>query len=181
MSKRPAAPCKARSKRTGQPCRSYANVGSTVCRMHGGASPQAKRKAEQRKALASWQRTFGTPIDGDDPSAVMLSEIAWSRGHVEWLRQQVAAEGLRWERLYGEWSDRLSRQLYLAHRAGVEERSVAVVQELGAAVTDLIRRVLLDVPDASTRAVVRASFSRHLVALVGDAGGRPALMSGPVS
>lgn len=42
--------CKAKSKHTGERCKRPALLGQQVCRMHGGASPQAKRKAAERIA-----------------------------------------------------------------------------------------------------------------------------------
>jgi hypothetical protein len=164
---RPAVRCSARSKRTGEQCRSYASHHQRVCRMHGASSPQAKAKAEQRKALAQWQRTFGEQIPTQDPTGVMLSEIAWTRGHVEWLRLKIEDEGLRWEKMYGEWSDRhLSRQLFLAHRAGIEERATAVVEEVGSVFVDVLRKTLAAIPDLQTRAVVRAAFTEQLAAVM---------------
>lgn len=41
--------CKAR-RIDGQPCRNYAVPGATVCKFHGGSSPQVKRKAALRLA-----------------------------------------------------------------------------------------------------------------------------------
>lgn len=41
--------CKAKTRR-GKPCGGKPIVGGTVCRMHGGAAPQVKRKAEERLA-----------------------------------------------------------------------------------------------------------------------------------
>jgi len=40
--------CTAHSSRTGLPCKHYAIKGGTVCRTHGGAAPQVKRKAAER-------------------------------------------------------------------------------------------------------------------------------------
>src|SRR5205823_11427625 len=40
--------CTARRQRDGEPCGRFAIRGGTVCRIHGGASPQAQRKAKQR-------------------------------------------------------------------------------------------------------------------------------------
>ena len=38
-----------RAKRSnGQPCKAQAIKGGTVCRVHGGAAPQVKRKAKER-------------------------------------------------------------------------------------------------------------------------------------
>jgi hypothetical protein len=39
--------CRAHSK-SGKPCGKYPIAGAAVCRFHGGASPQVKRKAEER-------------------------------------------------------------------------------------------------------------------------------------
>jgi hypothetical protein len=44
-----ARQCKART-RSGARCRSFAVEGMTVCRMHGGASPQARAAASRRRA-----------------------------------------------------------------------------------------------------------------------------------
>lgn len=42
--------CTAHSARTGEPCKKYPIAGATVCRTHGGAAPQVKRKAAERLA-----------------------------------------------------------------------------------------------------------------------------------
>lgn len=49
---KPVAPrrCVAKSSRTGKPCQRPPIAGGTVCRHHGGAAPQVKRKAEERLA-----------------------------------------------------------------------------------------------------------------------------------
>lgn len=48
--------CTANSRRSGQRCQRWANVGSSVCYMHGGASPQAKASAERQISLAEAMR-----------------------------------------------------------------------------------------------------------------------------
>lgn len=55
--------CTARRK-NGEPCRNWAMLGTTVCRMHGGAAPQVRRAAQVRLAMAA------------DPAAARLIEIA---------------------------------------------------------------------------------------------------------
>lgn len=40
--------CHARSKRTGKPCNAPAMHGMDVCRIHGGAAPQARKSARKR-------------------------------------------------------------------------------------------------------------------------------------
>jgi hypothetical protein len=44
--------CTAR-RRNGEPCQNAPMKGSTVCRMHGGAAPQVRRRAQQRLLEAS--------------------------------------------------------------------------------------------------------------------------------
>lgn len=46
--KRKSVQCAAHSSRTGERCRRPAIIGATVCRTHGGAAPQVKRKAAER-------------------------------------------------------------------------------------------------------------------------------------
>lgn len=50
--------CVAKAKSTGLRCTKYAIPGGTVCRIHGGASPQVKRKAEER-----WAELEGTSLE----------------------------------------------------------------------------------------------------------------------
>jgi hypothetical protein len=42
----------------GQPCRAWAVRGAQVCWSHGGASPQVRRAARRRLAIADWERSF---------------------------------------------------------------------------------------------------------------------------
>ena len=54
---RQARRCRAHRK-DGQPCRCYAVTGAYVCRMHGAAAGQVKRKARERVIEASAGRTL---------------------------------------------------------------------------------------------------------------------------
>jgi hypothetical protein len=54
---RQARRCKAR-RTNGEPCGNYAINGGYVCRMHGGASPNALRAAEWRLDRAAIHREF---------------------------------------------------------------------------------------------------------------------------
>lgn len=40
--------CTATSKRSGEQCKRHPVAGATVCTMHGGGAPQARRAAERR-------------------------------------------------------------------------------------------------------------------------------------
>jgi hypothetical protein len=57
--------CGAYSRTTGRPCRNPPMRYSTRCRMHGGASPQAKRKAAQRRAYAEVVAAFAIAAVGE--------------------------------------------------------------------------------------------------------------------
>ena len=83
------------TNRDGGPCKNPPINGGTVCRMHGGGSPQARAAAEKRlaeaaaaKELAAGVKTLGLPVD-IDPGKALLDEIHWTAGHVQWLRQKV--------------------------------------------------------------------------------------------
>lgn len=157
--------CSAR-RSNGQPCNNPPIKGATVCRVHGGSAPQVKRKAEKRVALADWERTFGGPADDADPTTTVLTEIAWAKGHVEWMRDRIGSGETDWLKPYGEWSDRLARMCYLAHRMGIEAQQLRMAEQMGTAMTQLLQAVLLDL-DPETRPRVRESFTRHLSALAG--------------
>lgn len=54
--------CRAHSARTKEPCKKWAIKGAFVCRTHGGAAPQVKRKA-RRRLLAMVEPTLDTLVD----------------------------------------------------------------------------------------------------------------------
>lgn len=76
--------CEARSRRTGQPCRNPAMLGGTRCRMHGGASPQARRKAAERLA-ESKARAALSSLAGD------VEPVTDAVGALESLAGEVVA------------------------------------------------------------------------------------------
>lgn len=84
--------CQRRSKnRDGGQCGGYAMRGQEVCRFHGGASPQAKAKAQERIAeqkARTLVETYGRKINTTATEA-LLDEVQWTAGHVAWLRERV--------------------------------------------------------------------------------------------
>src|SRR4051794_22299579 len=71
------ARCVAR-KRDGTPCRGRPLDGANVCRMHGGAAPQVRRKAQERLALASdivVVKLLALAFDANTPDAVKLAAM----------------------------------------------------------------------------------------------------------
>jgi hypothetical protein len=74
---RQARRCRARRK-NGEPCEAYAITGGYVCRMHGGASPRARRAAYVRQTEADILRQFDREF------------ARWLRERAEWQARRVA-------------------------------------------------------------------------------------------
>lgn len=128
--------------------------------------------------MAELQRTFGEVAKVADPAEVVIAEICWAAGHVEWLRQRVADADP--ERLlsdannplldaYNDERDRLVRMAAVALKAGVEERRVRLAEEQGRVVSELIRRILTGVGMDPTAPEVREVVHRELTLLAGAA------------
>lgn len=84
--------CQRRSKNSGgEQCGAIAMNGQDVCRFHGGASKQARAKAQERIAeerARGLMATYGRKIDTTATEA-LLDEVQWTAGHVAWLRERV--------------------------------------------------------------------------------------------
>lgn len=70
--------CKAH-RRNGEPCKNAAMNGSTVCRMHGGAAPQVRRRAQQRILEASDRAAFRLVQMMQDKSLPAAVQLAAAR------------------------------------------------------------------------------------------------------
>jgi len=76
--------CTAHRRKSGKPCGAYAVIGSTVCRMHGASSPQAKRTAQQRllelrePAIAALNQVLRNP-ETDDTTKVRAATVILDR------------------------------------------------------------------------------------------------------
>lgn len=84
--------CQRRSKsRDGAQCGAVALRGQDVCHYHGGASPQAKAKAQERLTEEKARQlvaTYGRKVETTATEA-LLDEVQWTAGHVAWLRDRV--------------------------------------------------------------------------------------------
>lgn len=83
-------------KKNGDPCGASPAKGATRCRLHGGATRQAKNKAHERNVLAKAKvqlRNLGYQPDAEnvDPAEALLRLVSDKHREVAWLRLQVDA------------------------------------------------------------------------------------------
>lgn len=95
MAENPMEPrqCSARSKRSGERCRRAPMVGQSVCAMHGGKSPGAVEKAQERQAEAAAQQALAELVPLVSTSAPVKDPVdllARVAGMLEGATDQVA-------------------------------------------------------------------------------------------
>lgn len=81
--------CTAR-RRNGEPCRNWAMLGTNVCRMHGGAAPQVRRRAQQRILEASDKAAARLVEIMQDPKVPYAVQLAAARDLLD--RAQLAGK-----------------------------------------------------------------------------------------
>jgi hypothetical protein len=132
-------------------------LGTTVCRMHGGAARQVRRAAARRVANEQAMRTvsklFGTPDEGAEPAEILAREIRDMSGTVVALRALAdeldAEDALRGPGravvdLHDEKQARLLKAAESAVRLGIESRSQLLAEHLAAGVAALVRRLVAE-------------------------------------
>lgn len=177
--------CRARN-RQGRSCGNYAMAGQLVCRLHGGASPQAKaaaavRLAEQ-KALTEIARLDVVPINNAlealqehaaivvawrDDCAAMVSGLKDRIRFESSVRiEQLRSEVVLWERAL----DRATVALTALARCQVDDRLAAIsarkAETLAAALAASLALAGME-PEQAAR--VRGDFARRLVLIAGEA------------
>lgn len=174
--------CQATSKRSGEQCGKWAIKGLTVCRMHGGGTQRAKAAAARNVQLATAQAavvTYG--LDEDvDPLDALEAELRRTAGAVAYLQglvQTLDAPGLGqstrasgrvpsvWVELYQRERKHLTEVAATCLRVGLEERRVALAEQTGAIVADLLRKVVVDLGHDPADENVRGIVRRHLLAV----------------
>lgn len=162
--------CTATSKQTGKRCGAWAIPGGTVCKWHGGNTPNAKKAAAQRlqedQARTDAAR-FAARTD-IHPADALLELVHYQAGIVDYWRgrvEDVNDADLEWGvtrektggddagttseaaphiayRLLTEAQDKLAAYAAAALKAGVDERRVRLAEQQGALVAQVIRGVL---------------------------------------
>jgi hypothetical protein len=162
-----------RTTRKKTPCTNSPVAGADVCRMHGGAAPQVKKKAAERIAEEQAQRALGklTEVLGDvEPVANPLLELSKIAGETIRWKQVIAKrvaelEQLRYQGGAGEQVraeialferalDRCSTVLANIVRLNIDERLATITDRQGHILAGVITSVLeqLDLGDQVDRA-----------------------------
>jgi len=142
--------CTGHSSRTGLPCQKQPIKGSTVCRNHGGSTPQVKRAAEKRLAQQSTMQAIGKALIAEntevtaDPLQSLMRMVQTSAWAERAYAQKISAdlgddvlttiytEGGSYKKahpyleLWNEERDRLAKFSKLALDAGVAEKQLKV-------------------------------------------------------
>lgn len=164
--------------RSGDRCRAYAVEGMTVCRMHGGSSPQARRAAEQRKAQQ--QATALLEVIWDPTAAPVTDPVGALQALAGKLQHAANVLGARVDAddLDGPTAmafTRMLRELRLAlegmERLDLQSREVELEQERASMVTAAFRAALaaVDLLPMDRDRMVRA-FLQQLGVGVPEAG-----------
>src|SRR3990167_4052651 len=169
--------------RSGKPCKGQVIKGATVCRMHGGASPQVKAKAKERLELEKATQAvenYGLPRE-IDPHSALLEELWRTAGHVAGLNFKVRdleerelhgpvgggrdayprEEPHVWIRLYQEERGHFAKVAKSCIEVGIAERQVKLAEQQGMMIAKVIQAVLEDLGVADNPKVP-AVVRRHL-------------------
>ena len=172
-----------------KPCTNPPRTDQRVCRMHGGSSPQAKRKAVERGIIAGARKRLNIP-EHVDPKAALAAELGRTQAWVEWLESQVDTvtdESLIWGRTrtvdkeggeettteakpsiwYQMAKDERKHLLLVAreaHAAGVEDRRVQLEERQARQSLELLRGALEalghDMESPKVRQLVAATWRK---------------------
>jgi len=151
----PGRVCGAKTRTDGV-CQRYRLAGTTRCRLHGGASPQARGAAQRRLALQRATRAVAgqmvMPVD--DPIRALRQLAGEALALKSYFRARVdALEELRYQAGAGEQTraelllyeralDRAAKFCEALSRLGLEERSVAVTEKQVEILTTVVERAL---------------------------------------
>jgi hypothetical protein len=176
--------CKAHT-RQGRPCGNCAMKGQLVCRLHGGASPQARaaaaaRLAEQKalteiarldvvpvgNALEALQEHAAVVVAWRDDCAAMVSGLKDRIRFESSVRiEQLRSEVVLWERSL----DRATVALTALARCQVDERLAAISERKAEILAEALAASLaLAGLEPGQAARVRSDFARRLVLIAGE-------------
>ena len=152
------------NSRPPKPCTSHPVRYGTRCGKHGGFGRLGRKgyqawikKLDQEEKARKILDTYGEPVKDANPVEQLMELIAYSAGHVKWLRQKVqetapddliwgttehveSTEDVKtkevaapsvWLKLYDQERDRLADMCDKAIRNGIEAKRVEIAQKFG--------------------------------------------------
>lgn len=176
--------CTAHSKRTRKHCGNQALDDMDVCRHHGGRSPQAIAAAERRREEREAQdaaATYGLPRH-IEPHVALLEELCRTAGHVAWLGDLIADGdkttvttatmfGVKpsvWVELYQRERKHYGDIAAACLRAGVEAAQVALAEQQGRLLVEVIGAIVTELGHDIAAEPVRQVVGRHLRLVAGS-------------
>lgn len=147
------------------------HVGFGKCRLHGG-NTKTHRISAVRREVEQRMANYGEPIDVD-PATALLSEVARTAGHVQWLGEQVrdradvaTHEGRVLTELYRREREHLVRVSKATLDAGIAEREVRIAEAQGRVLAEVVVAVLRDLNLSNAQTVIaRRLVGQHLRAI----------------
>ena len=113
--------CTARSRRSGERCKNPPVTGSTVCRMHGGTTKQAKSKAAERILTAKIRGELAkADIEPITDPAAAYADLAGE----QWAFKELARQQIEVLEAWHSWSEGAGEQI----KATVQVYTAALAQ-----------------------------------------------------
>lgn len=159
--------CSAKSKTSGQQCRKLVTPPATVCRIHGGGSPQVRAAVARKRQHEQAERSvaeFALSRDVEPHQALLEALHRWA-GMVSYLGSVIgefeSASDLKqlsqgseqferpavWVEMYNHALREMAKVAKACVDAGIDERRIRLAEEHGRALDSVLRGVLGDVFD----------------------------------
>lgn len=152
-------------RRDGAQCGAPAMAGQTVCRMHGGSSPQARRVGKERVAERSAEQNASPRRTS--PEAALQEELDRTQGRVDWYEQQLLHQPNDAALLaaHARERDRLTKVTTAMMAKKVPERLASLAERAAGMADGVLQGVLRELGHDPHSPRVREAIARHIGAL----------------
>lgn len=179
--------CTATAKSTGLPCQRPPVPGATVCRFHGGAAPQVRKKATLRLVENSARELFGKvapePVPIDNPLAAYADFAGRVMAWLDLMDSQLddlRAVGYESERvgeqihaaiqLYERAMDRANTVLASYARLNIDERLSGITERQAEQVVRALDAVIAFLGASGPRAIEARKVGAQQLRVVASGG-----------
>ncbi|MDT0276712.1 HGGxSTG domain-containing protein [Blastococcus goldschmidtiae] len=159
------------TRRDGGLCRQPRMKGATRCRIHGGSTPQVRRKAQEvvaQSIIEQNARYYGRPRSISAVDA-LTEELHRAQGHVDWLGTQLAArpQDANLLAVYAAERGHLAKLADAMVRAKVDDRRTVLTEQMIEGLDLALTRSLQELGHDPNSPVVRKVVARHLRGISG--------------